>query len=444
MLKLYNKNWYLAVIYLVIQQIIVASSTYWIAKLAASVQSGVGFKLYFIAFILSLIIVYLPGIFSVREVEKAIYVAYQAYVERFDAVFYNKTHIAKDKTTKDHILPFISSESYLVIQGYLWFIYGAISVTLNISFNLFVLVYLLPANILISYMIGFIFAALLLLMTHKYLAKKGATAQKFRAKLQRNLSLIWDNVLWGNHYNAKRYQLETANYFKEAKSAAVSQLSVSSTISAVGMLLMMLPVLGGLGWIFLSNATSSTVLIVLVATLPRQIQILQVSYELINMLSNWATSKSQIVSLADVLKVEGEPALLKKHIKFAEIKLAGNVEHVDLAAAILPVKGRLTVRGANGIGKSCLLAWLKHELGDKAFYLPAMHELNFANSNKNMSTGEMLRTNFSEIKNHVIKAIDVLLIDEWDANLDTENIMKLDEVIDNLATEILVIEVRHR
>ena len=58
------------------------------------------------------------------------------------------------------------------------------------------------------------------------------------------------------------------------------------------------------------------------------------------------------------------------------------------------------------------------------------------------STGESLKHLLSEILQQV--DVDVLLLDEWDANLDKENQERLSTLIDELAIKKCVIEVRHR
>ena len=104
--------------------------------------------------------------------------------------------------------------------------------------------------------------------------------------------------------------------------------------------------------------------------------------------------------------------------------------------------GRLTLRGENGAGKSTLLMLVKHELADRAFFLPTQNQLSFIAETNKYSTGESLRNRLMEILERV--DVDVLLLDEWDANLDSENHQKLSLLIDKLAESKCVIEVRHR
>lgn len=45
--------------------------------------------------------------------------------------------------------------------------------------------------------------------------------------------------------------------------------------------------------------------------------------------------------------------------------------------------------------------------------------------------------------NNNISDVDVIILDEWDANLDGINKSHLDELINELARQRLVVEVRH-
>ncbi len=85
---------------------------------------------------------------------------------------------------------------------------------------------------------------------------------------------------------------------------------------------------------------------------------------------------------------------------------------------------------------------VKDLLSDRAFFLPTHNQLSFLAETQKQSTGESLKHRLLEIIDKV--DTDVLLLDEWDANLDKENQERLSTLIDELATKKCVIEVRHR
>jgi ABC-type transport system involved in cytochrome bd biosynthesis fused ATPase/permease subunit len=104
--------------------------------------------------------------------------------------------------------------------------------------------------------------------------------------------------------------------------------------------------------------------------------------------------------------------------------------------------GRYTITGPNGAGKSSVLKLLKIHLKDEAFYLPAKHQLLFPTDTTQGSSGERTRRQLDEALTD--ESINILLLDEWDANLDAVNTTFLDEKIRDLTSKKIVIEVRHK
>ncbi|WP_225815450.1 ATP-binding cassette domain-containing protein [Photorhabdus antumapuensis] len=116
----------------------------------------------------------------------------------------------------------------------------------------------------------------------------------------------------------------------------------------------------------------------------------------------------------------------------------------ELIIKPIPSSGRITIRGPNGAGKSTFLCWLKEQLGESAYYLPAHHELVFEKtSEKNLSTGQELREFLKEISVKAADKIEILMLDEWDANLDLQSRQVFSELIGKLSESLLIVEVRH-
>jgi len=129
--------------------------------------------------------------------------------------------------------------------------------------------------------------------------------------------------------------------------------------------------------------------------------------------------------------------------------------------------GRINVRGANGTGKSSLLASLKTEMKQRAYYWPTTDRLAFQftggvvpvevegdddddvvvvaesmDKKLGFSSGERQLKSLEEIVNSTHAAI--YLLDEWDANLDSANKAKADALVDALAARARVVEISHR
>ncbi|MNV81935.1 phosphate transporter ATP-binding protein [compost metagenome] len=93
--------------------------------------------------------------------------------------------------------------------------------------------------------------------------------------------------------------------------------------------------------------------------------------------------------------------------------------------------------GANGAGKSTLLKRIK-EMRVDALLLGA--ETGFLDADNGLSTGQR---RVKEIESALSMAPTLLLLDEWNANLDGENCRKIDQLMDEASRRMVVIEVRH-
>jgi hypothetical protein len=126
--------------------------------------------------------------------------------------------------------------------------------------------------------------------------------------------------------------------------------------------------------------------------------------------------------------------------------------------------GRINVRGGNASGKSTLLAALKAEIKNRAYYWPTTDRLAFQFAAEmpdepddlgdddeappappkppGFSSGERQMKSLREIVAHTDAA--VYLLDEWDANLDLTNRAAADTLVQELATRARVVEISHR
>jgi len=105
--------------------------------------------------------------------------------------------------------------------------------------------------------------------------------------------------------------------------------------------------------------------------------------------------------------------------------------------------GRVTIRGRNGAGKTSLLLKIKELLGADAYFYSYSDQLLLGGRHAAQSTGQRLRRHIEAISQ--MGGIRFLLLDEWDANLDTKNIEIMSAQIEEICRQgISVIEVRHR
>jgi ATPase subunit of ABC transporter with duplicated ATPase domains len=112
--------------------------------------------------------------------------------------------------------------------------------------------------------------------------------------------------------------------------------------------------------------------------------------------------------------------------------------------------GRITIYGKNGTGKTTLTNLLKEELKDNAYYLPTNSRLFFDTTiEASHSTGQRVKACLQELAQKYFQGenqptIPVLILDEWDANLDFKNVESISTILDEFATRCIVVEISHR
>ena len=107
--------------------------------------------------------------------------------------------------------------------------------------------------------------------------------------------------------------------------------------------------------------------------------------------------------------------------------------------------GRATIMGPNGAGKSVLKRSIKESWSQRAFYLPADGDLYFETlSRRNFSSGEKILEVLNYLDHIDEPFVQLILLDEWDANLDAENLLVADKYVNSLSTKYKILETRHR
>lgn len=436
-------------IFIIIQQMIVASSTFWIAQLGNVIAEGKAFQTPLFYFISSLVVVYLPGILSLIYLERGKFESFFRYVNQFIKIHSNKGSERNTKELKGTCFPYLTSEGLNIIEEICRFFYDAISMVLNVFLNVLVIAFVLEKGFLLAYGVSLLLAIISLKFNSEKITQNSDQAQKARVRLKDNLLLGWDNILIKNQYNFTLWRGEFDERLNQARQTAVKTQQLSQLSATLTMLVTMIPVLGLIIYLFFREHAHLTYLAILVSTLPRQIQVLQCTHTIVSYATEWSALKARLQSLATSLQGWDEPNL-KNRIQWDSIKLMsdGVQKKVKKFEDIEEVThqfqpGRFTIRGPNGCGKSTLLLGIHQAQSLQSFYLPPHSELSFKHDQYQVSsTGEKTKRNIEEIKN--LKVCSIILFDEWDANLDSAAIQEISALLDEIAQTKCLIEVRHR
>lgn len=435
-----NKHLRIALLFLLIQQIIVASSTYFIARLAQSLTEDTISILYMVLFAVSLVAVYLPAYFCVINRERAKYDAHKLYNDNFHTVFLGKTHLLSSDELQSTATTTLAQESNYTLETVIDSIFDISALVLNVLFNVLVIAWFLDGTLLLGYAVGIISASIFVHFRRHTLKMAAKTDQQSRLSLTTKLFDSWDNVVIFNKHNYKLYNNIVQKSFAIAKNNSVKSTSIQHINSSLGMIILMLPVFVVTAFIFNKNWHDAATMAVLIATLPRQIQLLQMCYALIGYHTSIGVIKTMLDGILEVLQPTA--VNLDNYIQADQIRVQQTGGIFDLTQ--LPKQGRVTLVGNNGVGKSCMLLKLKERYQEQAYYLPAKHNLYFnykTDKAHKGSTGQQLIKQIQEIREDDQSTI--VMLDEWDAHLDRENTQIIDQYLDHLAQTRLVVDVRH-
>jgi hypothetical protein len=416
---------------------------------------------------------YVAGVISWIFAERAGYRGFGKFMLRFARENRGKVKLFGDRPARERVEPFLTGEAFQCFFNLIYELEFALKLLLGLVFNAIVLG--VEINISLPFAYVGAFAALLLMqwalqtpITRTYLENQRmnnrVTAQGYTA---------WDNIFSGNRYNLRLWLAGFKTRLREALTAQLRAIVAREGMSAMSGIISLAVVFATMTVVAVDNVGNMAVLIALATTLPRQIEM---TYELHLLATGWNDLISvwtRFGGVAANMQPQPEPGF-EDRIKFDRLVLregkdANVVSSVNDALRIVLAQptGRINIRGANGTGKSSLLASLKTEMRKRAYYWPPSDRLAFAfaggvvpveidggeedeaivvadttDQKLGFSSGERQLKSLEEIVNAT--DAQVYLLDEWDANLDAANKAKADALLDALAARARVVEISHR
>lgn len=446
----FNQDVFFAFCLLIAQQLIVASSTIWITSLIANIQQGTFSYPLLGLYLTSLFLPYFPGAGALIEMTKAKMKANVQYIDSFAHIYRGQIVEWTNSSQHSSISAMLTSEGPQAINGFLDYSYHFGSCGLNVLFNLTILAFIIDPWLLASYSVGILLAFLVLKIQKKLKKRLSLKAQQGRVKWISMVLKLWDNVLIDNSYNFTIWKNKIDYRAKRLAKSGIELEKVSQGVS-IGMAFLLLgPSFALICYLPILHEFNLTILAIMVVALPRLFQVLSYSYEMLFVLADFPMQTSRLKTITKLLdssnlySSEQASLALKKRIQWDKIRISSNSTLVSLNTFLegMPSQGRYTIRGENGSGKSSFLFMLKVLKGHEAFYLPAKHDLFFQRSRNGFSTGQLARETLRELLEKL--PAQVVLLDEWDANLDTPNQEKLSQLIDQISQNKCVVEVRHR
>lgn len=347
---------------------------------------------------------------------------------------------ASEKNKKS-IAQWLGGEASSTISHACNFYLGMVSTCLNIVLTLFVFYISVGTGITIalaaSLAISFI---LVIILRHKIVRSAGdMQTQRLRALL--SIEFTWNSAMFGSKKMRDNGFLDldkkVNSYFGEFNKYVILEQIIAccpiiiSTVAVIGLLQY-------------SELFTIVAVGTLIAVLPRSLQVFGNVHSLSVYLSQFYLVRTKLRNLEnfpsrlDVYHLMHDTSL--KGISVCETATSEEIQPKELIAKLRDGEitvGRYTITGNNGSGKSSFLKIVKGAVADSILMTP---ETSFLDSNSDLSTGQ---ARIKEIEGMFSSSPSILMLDEWDANLDDDNYKKIDMVLNNASRRGVVIEVRH-
>lgn len=452
--KIYDiSNWknplWAGLVFLLLQEVISASSSVWLTQLAHGFENRQILIPTLCLFLLSISISYIPGalqtyftqLWSLSSQKKF----WQMYLRDLEGKpqYWTNSDLQNQKTS------LAVREGPQIIHDTCYYIFGAVSLIINLVLNIAVIVWLLDMTFLIAFLIGFSLSLVLVFFVSPKIQQLAQAEELQRLQLNAPIMSAWDNLILGNNLSLKnwykRFLLLEDIFIKVGRKNAFFRETMTASLSMVSII----PVVICIVMYVLKHSQEFDVLLALTVLLQKLFAILSYGNSFIYHLRDTLILKGRWNVFFSVWRMKPE-VQLQDRIQEDKIQLKNSHGQKNISARELlsfqqredfPTSGYWTITGDNGSGKTTLLIYLKYILGEQCFYLPAKHQLLFAHGQVG-STGQKMIYDIDEV--FLTSESSVLLLDEWDAHLDSENRQKIQEKIRQVSEKLLVIDVRHR
>ena len=428
-----------------IHQIIVAGSTIFLTNTISKFQSNQAYFADLCLYLMAMALPYVPGCASFVVMQRWLNQSHHRLIEKFTATVTGSRPNYRNATMRENVTAVLARNSFPVLKDYISFIHDLASFSFNSLLSISVIVFLLPVQLAGGYCLSLALCFLIVLGLQKTIATTSSHCEYAYLRYSGLLCGFWPNIVLGNKHNESIWRVQR-------ESAGRSFYSTSNRLEVLrqsGNLLLAAASLGPTIFLIVAIARSDTIepaiVAALIVSLTRIFLIINslstLVYRVLDYSSLHARMRVILDAQPDVIEDSDEPVMESIDIMINEVSVQDISEGMRLIA---PNKfGRFTITGANGSGKSAFLLALKRAYSETCFLLPTDYlDLAWKEDSRALSTGQRLVSHLNEILN--IKTVDYILLDEWDANLDTGNIERIEKILEALSTTKVIIEVRHR
>jgi hypothetical protein len=287
-----------------------------------------------------------------------------------------KVKLFGDKPAREQVEPFLTGEAFSCFFSLIYELEFTLKLFLGLVFNALVLGTEIDLSLPFAYVGAFGTLLLMQWALQKPISRAYLENQRMNNRVTAQGYTAWDNVFSGNRYNLRLWFGGFKSRLREALTAQIRAIVAREGMNAMSGIVSLGIVFATITFVAVQDVGDTTLLIALATTLPRQIEM---TYELHLLASGWndfVAVWTRLGGVAANMLPKPDPDF-DRRIKFDRLVLregdrANVVSSVNDALRIVQAQstGRINIRGGNGTGKSSLLASLKTELRQRAFYWP--------------------------------------------------------------------------
>lgn len=440
-----------ALLFMAAEQFLVGLSTLCVINLGLHLGDGQSIH-WFLGFVISLTLVFIPRIFKYRCLVKARYRSFHRFMEMYEKNLYSHPYLKTSRKFCGQKQAYFQNQLWQTLSETCTFLDDAVSTLLNVVFNVIAISFTLSRGFLAAYFSSALITAAGAFLFRKRIRYKSIDAQERQSSIQAALFSGWDTMLTGNAYNWREWKRSFETRMKGGENSEKGYYSLRSFVSFVLMVAGMLPVVLVAARMLLSDGYDGIMLATAVS-LPRHVSNIQYMNFLVEDFTAfaWLTAKlSNIRTSADAVK---NPEMYQgkvdwKNISFTKGNRTFSFSSMDECISYFETllcheeKGRIAVRGENGSGKTTVMMLMKEHFREKAYLYPNHTNLFFRDAGSGeYSTGEKVRADLLQLiesRNEI--GASLYLFDEWNANLDPLSQKKTDIIIEQISRQSLVIE----
>ncbi|PRA78144.1 hypothetical protein CQ054_22590 [Ochrobactrum sp. MYb29] len=441
-------GWYFAgmLLFGFVQQIVVASSIIFLSDAAALLASGFPEKAVqsFMFFLAAMVLPYIPGVLSQYcwQVWKATMVRdfnrFALSNMRSSPRSYANTQASETTTS------IFSNSVQTALTQVADYTYDFSQCVFNSLCGSLVIAAVVDPRLGLAYFVTVILCGLYIHRYYATSAEASEAAEKARLDLASITRRIWPNVVLGNTLSLETWTKRLSQQHVHVICAVEKEARIRNGSNLVLSLASVIPIVAICVMLIYANIGDREYLASLFVTMPRMFSILALVSMLLFMVFDFSSVYGQLRVVEDLFA--DKPKVGTFDFERIVIETGGRRVQIGSLEAFLALcthSDHVKIRGENGAGKTSLLLAVKEALGEEAFYLPASSMLDLPSKLGSGSTGQIKRNEIEAVFGDMHPIL--LLLDEWDANLDQENRNLIaSSISDAVARGYRVVEISHR